>query len=685
MANNRINYINRDFESIKADIIAYGRQNYPQLTDNFGSDTSVSSFIVDALAECVDSLNYHIDRTFQDTQLNSTNSRKAVMNIARSNGLKVPGRKAGMCEVKFSCTLKAGYNNGGTVDISQPNWAYAPVIQRNCVVGAGNMTYTIGENVDFGEQFNMDSYSNRSYSPLRNANGEITGYTVSKSVIATAGQRRVYKKVLTENDVIPFMEVILPDANVMNVESIIFKSSPNLTVSPEISEYYVDEEQYHFRDGAVATYRYFEVDSLSDQWRWGSQTSFDDNSVSERVVADKLNPDTYKDYSEPGTSAITRYYVGEWKPIKQKFITEYTDNGYLKITFGPGVEYTSVPEGLSNYAASRMCAIMNNDMLGVLPKVGWTMYVLYNVGGGIETNVAKGAITSINSIQLDFPKIDSANDSQADQNTYKNDVIRSMSVTNTTPAITGKDSPSTEELKYIVKYNTGSQERCVTVKDYESRVMMMPPKYGAPFRCSAVEENNKVVLSVLGMNSSGSLYKAVPNILAENMEKYLSHYKSIGDYVEIKSGRIYNIGFLIDAFIDKSYNSADVISSIIGVVRDYLDVNKHMMGEDIFIGDLYKRISETDGVIGLIDLRIYKIHGGSDSGYSSDECPLPSMADNTTSACGVDSEPAFEVAGGAIAERIDIDAVDSVLIGDCNAMYEIKNPNLDIRVRVKQK
>ena len=663
MAENHINYLSRDFDSIKADIIAYARKNYPQLSDNFGDDTSVSSFIVDALSDCVDSLNYHIDRTFQDTQISSTNSRQALLNIARSNGVKVPGAKAGMCEVQFSCILPVGYNR----DISQPNWNVAPVIQRNCVVGTGNLSYTIDENVDFREQFNSNAFSNRSYEPRRDSNGEITGYTVTKSVVATAGQRRVYKKVLSENDVTPFMEVILPDTDVMNVESIIFKSSSNLNNTPEISEYYVDDEQYQFRNGSVTTYRYFEVDSLVDQWRWGSEV----DKTNEGAIMDRYEPESYVDYS-----GGTRYYVGEWKPVKQKFITEFTNNGYLKITFGPGVEYVQVPSGASNYAKYRMCSIMNNDMLGVLPKVGWTMYILYNVGGGVDTNVAQGAINTIKSMQVDFPSANNDTDREA-----KNNVLKSISVINTTPSVTGKDSPTTEELKYMIKYNTGAQDRCVTVKDYELRTMMMPPKYGAPFRCSAVEENNKVVLSLLGMNNNGSLYKAVPNTLVENIEKYLTHYKSLGDYVEIRSGKIYNIGFMIDAFIDKSYNAADVISSIIKVVESYLDVNKHRMGEDIFIGDIYKEISVLDGVIGLIDLRAYKITNG---GYSTDKCPLPSMEDTHYSECGNDSEPGF-IVDGADVERIDLDAVDSVLLGDCNAMYEIKNPNLDIRVRVKQK
>ena len=680
MARNTINYLNRDFNSIRADIVNYSKSNYPQLSDNFGNDSSISSWLVDLLSDSVDALNYHIDRTFQDTQLNSTMSKSALMNLARSNGLKVPGPKAGICEVQFSCILPAGYNEGGRIDISQPNWNAAPIIQRNCVVGAGNLSYTIDENVDFSEQFNSNAFSNRSYYPRRNANGEITGYTVTKTVLATAGSRKVYKKVLSGEDIEPFMEVMLPETNVMNIESIIFKASPNINVTPEISEYYVDEEEYQFRNNAITTYRFFEVDSLTDQWRWGSYMSNMDNEL----IYDKYNPEQFVDYTEnvPSGSSFsqrtTRIYRGQWKPLRQKFITEYTDNGYMKVIFGAGVDYNEFPSDATSYAQYRMSSIMNNDMMGVLPKAGWTMYILYNVGGGIETNIAPGAINTIRTMQTDFPN------KGADASitpTVRAMVLKSIKVKNLTVGVTGKDGPSVAELRNFIKYNNGTQNRCVTLKDYQVKVMEMPPKYGAPFRCSVMEENNKIVFSVLGINADGTLYKAIPNTLAENIEEYMSHYKHIGDYIELKSGKIYNVGFMIEAFIDKSYNSADVVANIIKTVKDYMDINKLDMGEDIFLGDLNKEITSLDGVISLIDLKVYKINGG---GYSSDICPLPSIADTSSGDCGTVDEQPFLV-NGATCERIDLDNIDSVLLGDNNAMYELKNANYDVRVKIKTK
>lgn len=676
MATKHINYLSRDFDSIKSELINYSKSNYPQLSDNFGNDSSISSWLVDLMSDCVDSLNYHIDRVFQNTQINSTNSMAALLNMARSNGLKVPGPKAGMCEVEFSCILPAGYNENGKIDISQPNWNAAPVIQRNCVVAAGNLSYTIDENIDFAEQFNSNAFSNRSYKPRRNANGEITGYTVTKTAIATAGSRKVYKKVLTDNDIAPFMEIILPDKDVINVESVIFKGTSNINVSPEISEYYVNEEEYQYRNNAVTTYRFFETQALTDQWRWGPFLKPDANgNLENELVHDKYDPDDYVDYNEG--NRVTRIYRGGWRPLRQKFISEYTDNGYMKLIFGSGVDYQEYPSDATSYAQYRMSAVINNDMLGVLPKAGWTMFVLYNVGGGIETNVAKGAVNTIKSMQTDFPN---RSGDKSVTGALKGQILRTISVTNVSNGVVGKNAPSVNELKYMIKYNTASQERCVTLKDYKTRLMQMPPKYGAPFRCSVIEENNKIVLSVLGMNADGSLYKAIPSTLAENIENYLSHYKSIGDYVEIKSGKIYNIGFVIDAFIDKSYNSADVIANIISTVRKYMDVNNIDMGEDIFIGDLNKEISIIDGLISLIDVKIYKINGG---GYSTDKCPLPSITDTATNDCMQSDEQLFTVAGAEV-ERIDLDAIDSVLYGDSDAMYEVKQ-DTDICIRVKQK
>ena len=677
MSEKKINYLSRTFDDYKSELIKFSNKYYPELSDSY-DDSSVGSWFIDLVSAVGDNLSYHIDRTYNETNINSAMLKSTVLNIARTNGLKVPGPKASICEVEISCDLGVDSSN-----ISIPDWNYAPIIKRSSLLAAGNLNFQLTEDVDFGTQFNDDGYSNRKYVPNRDSNGNITGYTVTKSTLAINGSTRIFKKVIQAQDLKPFMEIVLPDRNVMNVESIIFKETCNFQADPDVSEFYVDSEMFRVGKEDAYTYRFFETDSLADQYRFGSEMSYIDNEIvfgkgSSKLYSSELadyygfNGNSYSSSTAEESSSMYRYTKGRWKALRQKFITEYTDNGYLKVIFGSGVEYDSLP-GKTNtlYAERMMSDLINNDMLGVLPREGWTMFVLYRVGGGMESNIGVGAIDTLALTVSEFK-------GDASDGTERGNVLNSLRVTNTSTAVAGKDAPSTAELKYLVKYNNNAQERCVTLKDYEERVMMMPPKYGCPFRASAIEENNKIVLSMLTVNRDGTLMKQIPSTLADNIQEYMSHYKQINDYLMMKSGKIYNIGLLLDVFISKTYDAPTVMGNIIDTVREYMSISNHNMGEDIFLGDLQKEINTLDGVIAMINLEAYNIVGGD---YSDDTYPGKTVEDN--SVCSQPSDIVFKVSGSnANAHRIDIADTDNVLLSDYNSMFEIKYDN-DIQIRCK--
>lgn len=667
----KINYLSRDFADIKDELIKFSNTYYPELADDF-NDSSVGAWFIDLVAAVGDDLSYHTDRMYQETNIDSANLKSSVLNQARANGLKIPGKKSSICEVEISCVLPTSSEG-----IHLPDWNYAPILQSTSIVSAGDYNYQLTEDVNFAEQFNKDGFSNRKMTPARDGNGSITGYNVSKSTIVINGITKIYKKVIYSTDLKPFMEVVLPEANVMNVESIIFKETTDFNTNPSTYEYYIDEEQYRIGSESVMTYRFFECDSLADQWRFGTEANID-----QYVINDIYNPHLYDDYyeivkdeetDEVKTARTSRYYRGKWKPLTQKFITEFTDNGYLKIIFGAGNTYGDVPSGYTTYGEYIAARQINNDMLGVIPKEGWTMYVLYRVGGGISTNLGPGAINKITLANIDW----GGNTGNTD-GSVRGKVITSFEVTNLSTAVAGKDEPSTEEIKALMKYNMGAQNRAVTVKDYRVKLMQMPPKYGAPFRNTVIEANNKIEMDFLGINALGQLDSALPQTLVENVIEYMSNYKQINDYIEIKSGRIYNIGLGIDVFIDKNYNPANVITNIINSVKEYFNVNNHEMGDDIFLGDLEKEITLLDGVVSLIDLRVYKIWNGR---YSPDKCPLPPLVPEGV--CEPSLAQPFNTPDGSLSEQIDLMAVDKVLYGDYNSMYEIKNPTFDIQVKCK--
>jgi hypothetical protein len=529
-----------------------------------------------------------------------------------------------MAEVKLSVILPISNN--------EPNYNYAPIIKRGSRFASASQEFELLSDVDFAEQFDENGVSNRTISPNVNTNGIITGYTVSKLAVVTAGETRVYRQVISTSDVKPFMEIVLPMENIMNIESIIEVDGTGNTINPNYGTFY--------SSGCDKFRRFYEVDNLAQNWCWVDKTDDSGKAMVYQYA-----------YNSGGTSlpvySITK---GEWKPIEHKFITEYTDRGYLKITFGAGEENASIGKTASDFAKWQISRIMNNKNLGALPKGNSTIFILYRIGGGKSSNVGKGAINRISYLNADF-------------RTKGAEIINSLTVENTTPSISGKDMPSEKELRYLIKYHNAAQQRCVTVKDYIDRILMLPPKYGTPFRVGVTEENNKIMVYLLGINHNGNLDTSIPLTLAKNIEDYLSGYRMINDYVEIKAGRIINLSFEIDVIVDKNYNKIDVIRSIIDTTTAYMDINKHIMGEEIYIGDLQKEISKIDGIINLISLKVYNKIG---DGYGAQ----------------VSQETIDE---GSDELLIDLDATDGILYNDGDTMMEIKKPAEDIKIRIKER
>ena len=243
-------------------------------------------------------------------------------------------------------------------------------------------------------------------------------------------------------------------------------------------------------------------------------------------------------------------------------------------------------------------------------------------------------------------------------------ILKSLRVENTTPSISGKDMPSESEMRYLIKYRNAAQERCVTVKDYIDRILMLPPKYGTPFRVGVAEENNKIAVYLLGINHEGKLDASIPSAMAKNIEDYLSAYRMINDYVEIKAGRIINLSFDIDVISDKNYNKVDVLRAIINTVTNYMDINRHIMGEEIYVGDLQKEIGKVDGVINVISVRVINERG---EGYSRTPVSQETIEQDSDS------------------DIIDLEATDGILYNEGDTMMEILNPSTDIRVRLKER
>lgn len=649
MNDNKSLYLNRNFDDYKQLLKEYIKQYYPQIANDF-DDASIGSWMIDMVASVADNLSFYIDKAYNETNVDSASQKSSVFNLARSNGLKIPGPKGSVALCEFSCMLDPDGAN------RRPDWDYAPIIKKGTKVSSRSQVFEVMSDIDFADEFDYYGRANRDYFPVYNSQGKIIKYKVVKKEVVSAGESRIYKQVFSdESEIYPFMEIVIPDDNVMEIESIIFKIGTDHQSDPNFAEFMIESEH---ADVGSGIYRFFEVESLSDHYMWGDSITAktENNQFLETSKTYKYASYSSDDSAHTDT-AVYSVTKGEWVPITQKFVSEFTDKGYLKITFGSGEKPTEIISG-SDFAEHQISKIVRNNFLGKLPPARSTMYILYKVGGGLASNVAANTITNI--VYLNSVFCNGGTDTNK-----LSDVRRSISVTNPSQSVGGKDAPNVDEIRAMIKYNSSAQNRCVTVKDYENRIMLMPTRYGCPFRVSVTEENNKVMVYMLGINADGTLSDTFPQQMIENIGNYLSMYRSINDFVEIKSGRIVNISVTVSVFISKNYNSADVVSDISKAIKDFFDVNKRQMGAPIFVNELTHEIMEIGGVSNVVDLEIWNKYG---AGYSSVRASDPVVEEDE----GTDGE-----------SRIDIASSQYTLNSDADSMFEIKNKELGADIIVK--
>ena len=114
MSENKIAYTSRTYDDYKKSIRRIIAQYYPDVFERL-DDAALGQWLVDILADMGDNLNYHIDRVYQETSINSASQLSSLQNIARSNGLRITGKKCALCEIELSCVVPVkGLNESGS-------------------------------------------------------------------------------------------------------------------------------------------------------------------------------------------------------------------------------------------------------------------------------------------------------------------------------------------------------------------------------------------------------------------------------------------------------------------------------------------------------------------------------------------------------------------------------------------
>jgi hypothetical protein len=599
----KISYATRDFAGLRQELVNLTKEYYPDLVKNT-NDASIFSVLLDLNAAVADNLHFHIDRVWQETMLDFAQQRQSLFHIAKTYGIKIPGNRPSVSLCDFSINVP--------VRGDKEDDRYLGIVKAGAQVSGGGQIFETLEDIDFSDPFNSRGEPNRLKIPNFDNNNRLISYTITKREPVVNGVTRIYRRVISELDQKPFLKLYLPEQDVLGVTSIIHKDGTSFGANPSSSEF------------TNISNKWYEVKTL----------------IQDKVFI----PDP------TAASDSDNFKAGKYLDVNNKFVSEYTPEGYFSITFGSGT--VNPLDNLDNYMNGslkvNLATYLNNMSLGAVPKANTTIFIKYRIGGGKDSNLGVNIITSVDDAEFE---VNGPNEN------FNSQVQQSLRVTNVTPAIGGADQPTIEELRNMVSYNFSAQDRAVTLNDYKSLIETMPSTYGAPAKVNVMEEDNKVKIKLLSYDENGNLTDIVSNTLKNNILSYLSEYRMINDYIDITSGQVIDLGLEIDLIVDKNEKTSDILRTTIQNTVEFFAIEKRKMGDPLFVGDLMREIGAVSGVVNVVDVRVFNKKGGN---YSSSEV---SQEVNATT--------------GLISQT------DLTIFMKSNQIFQIRFPNVDIKVRTK--
>jgi hypothetical protein len=604
MAEKKISYTVRDFQGVRTELINFTRTYYPDLVQNF-NDAGIFSVMLDLNAAVTDNLNYQIDRSIQETVLQFAQQKNSVYNIARTYGLKIPGQRPSVALVDFSITVPAF---GDREDLR-----YCGILRRGSQVNGAGQPFETVYDIDFASPINAEGSPNRVKIPNFDPSGKLINYTIVKREVVVNGITKVFKRVITPNDVKPYFELFLPEKNILGISSVLLKSGTQYSTIPNPQDFLT-----------LGPERWFEVDAL----------------VQDRVFVE----DPTKVSDQPGIK------VGRYITTSNKFISEYTPEGFCKMTFGGG--NISAEEQLREFARDGkgfdLSRYTNNYSLGAALTSNTTLFVQYRIGGGLSSNVGLNTINQIGTVSFAV---------NGPSESVNRSVINSLQCNNVTAAIGGSNIPTTEDVRNLVSFNFAAQNRAVTVNDYNSLIRTMPSQFGAPAKVAITEENNKIRIKMLSYDTSGSLTNVVSNTLKQNVANYLSNYRMINDYISIEAAETIDLSVTVDVVLDNSQNQGAIISKTIQIVSEFFNPLVRELGQNVNISELRRLIQTENGIVSVSDVAFFNQVGGQ---YSSAQTSMPY------------SNPLTR----------QIQPTADTIFATPTQIYQIRYPNKDINVRV---
>jgi hypothetical protein len=569
-----INYLNRDFPSLRNSLIEYSKTYFPNTYNDF-SPASPGMMFMEMAAYVGDILSFYLDNQIEETFIQYARQTTNIFDLAYMLGYKPKATNVATTNIDIYQQVPAvgsGVNN-------KPDYTYSLSLPSNSSVTNGSVSFIIEDPIDFSYSSSLDPTE---VSVYQISSGEPLLYLLKKT-------RKAYSSTIkttsfTFGNYQPYPTVNINASNIVGILDIT-DSSGNV---------------------------WYEVDYL------GQETILD--SIK------NTNPNNPNITSNDNTP-----YLLKLKKVQRRFATRLLDATTLQIQFGAGnpsntdEEVTPNPNNIGiglPFGKSKITTaysptnFMYTNTYGTAP-VNTTLTVRYLVGGGVSSNVASNTINSLTTT----PSFINTNLNPTTANT----ILTSVVVNNAEAASGGKSGDTIEEIRQNTLANYQSQLRTVTQEDYLVRALSIPSKFGTvsktyiePTRISnqsPSELPSNLDLYVLGYNTNKNLV-ITSNLTKQNLSTYLSQYRLINDSIRIKDAFIINIGINFDIIVLPNFNSNDILIKCVTALQNYFNIDNWSINQPIVLRELYILLDRVQGVQTVKNIEITNKTGES-LGYSN--------------------------------------------------------------------
>jgi hypothetical protein len=541
-----INYTNRDFNSIKADLEAQAKRFYPDSYRDF-SENSFGSYLMDAVSYVGDMLSFYLDYQVNESFLQNAIEYDNVLKLASNQGVNTQIIPPVTALTSFYVIVPANTSGLG------PNSRYIPTLKKGASVSANAGTsFVLAEDLDFNNPNNEvvaarfdDSTGKPTHYAIR-AKGIVVSYTSETKTVDVGSFEK-------------FLKVRVGDPGIFSVNSV---------VDAEGNTYY---EVGHLAQDVIY------VDTTNSNARADGVPS---------VIKRKLVPRRFTTFRD-SSGLYLQFGSGEEETISPLDITEPSQIS-LQMTGRPYISDTAFDPS----------ELLGTKTLGVAPS-NTTLNISYNISTSDSINVSVGRLSKMGNYNMVFPNRDSLSSSALERS-----VISSLETANDT-AISGDFSqPTSQEIKMKALSSKFTQMRAVTREDYEALVYLMPSKFGSVKRASMVNDqsstNRRMTLYVVSSDSNGNLL-ITNDTTKRNVKTWLQTYKTLNDNVDIVDARIINIGFDFKILTDPTKNKVEVLNSVVSKIRTMMQEKMHI-GEPFYLTKVFNIINKVDGVLDTVEV-----------------------------------------------------------------------------------